>query len=65
MQIVRTGEGRIRNLGKHMFYVAVVLLIEVYLKLLPKDNTGIIQPARKYLEIIDFLDFSTVVICFP
>ena len=33
MKIVRTGEGRIRNMSKHIFYVAVVQLTEVELKL--------------------------------
>ena len=65
MQIVRTGEERIRNLGKHMFCIAVVRLTEVDLKLPPQDSTGIILPAPKDLEIIDFFDFSTVLIYFP
>ena len=63
MQIVRTGDGRIINLGKYMFDVAVVRLTEVDLKLPPQDSTGIMRPAPKYSKIMD--DFSTVVICFP
>ena len=35
LQIVRIGEEIIRNLGKHMFDVAVVRLTEVDLKLPP------------------------------
>ena len=64
MKIVRTGKGRIRNLVKYMFDVAVVRLTEVDLKLPPQDSTGIMQLAPKDLEIIDFFDFSAIVICF-
>ena len=64
LQIVRIGEEIIRNLGKHMFDVAVVRLTEVDLKLPPQDSTGIMQLAPKDLEIIDFFDFSAIVICF-
>ena len=54
-----------KNLGKNVFDVAVVRLTEVDLKLPPQDSTGIMRPAPKDLEIIDFFDFSTVIICFP
>ena len=64
MQIFRTGKERIRNLVKYMFYVAVVRLTEVDLKLPPQDSTGIMRLAPKDLEIIDFFDFSVIVICF-
>ena len=78
-RIIRTGKVRIINMDKQLFDVVAVRLMEEYVELTPRYGTIVIgyrtsrrlwscgwkdvRPSPKYLEINEFFNFFTVVIC--